>query len=313
MSALIPRILSESEKALIQQGILPVIATGTDGSFRPIGSCWIFATAGRDAFAFSATHVFEEVVRSEGRHDRATASMPNIFRSQKPRAVSLASTRLKAIYRHSIDQAFLVDISRVYRDGLTDVAVCHLTFPPEAPSDCVFERKLAIHAGPVPQNTEVAAVGYAGMEQTRVHVDQKGGWAWAKHYHQLTFEHGRCISYYHERGPRGPLVPCFEINVLTQHGMSGGPILFKAYGDEIVGCGVISRGTAFGGDERTMAAALWPAYSFSIEDLRDEDDQILTLVDLARLGWIDDKSNGPAHFRLIKAPDENGGGLVQWI
>jgi len=44
--------------------------------------------------------------------------------------------------------------------------------------------------------------------------------------------------------------------------MSGGPILHKDYGDEIVGCGVISRGTSFGGDESTMAAALWPAYSF---------------------------------------------------
>ena len=94
--------------------------------------------------------------------------------------------------------------------------------------------------------------------------------------------------------------------------MSGGPVLHKGYGDLLVGCGVISRGTAFGGDESTMAAALWPAYSFNIQNLRGENDDPLTLVDLARQGWIDDKSDGPSHFKWVKALDE-GGGQIDWI
>ena len=77
-----PRIATEAEKAAFQKVILPVIATGKDGSFRPVGTCWIFAANGRDALAFSATHVFEEIVRSEQRHDRAVASMPGILRDQ---------------------------------------------------------------------------------------------------------------------------------------------------------------------------------------------------------------------------------------
>jgi hypothetical protein len=81
------RVLSESEKALVQQVILPVIATGTDGSFRPVGSCWIFATTGRDALAFSAAHIFEEIVRSEDRHERAAPSMPDLLRPRKSKAV----------------------------------------------------------------------------------------------------------------------------------------------------------------------------------------------------------------------------------
>jgi hypothetical protein len=304
--------MSESEKAMVQQVILPVVATGTDGSFRPVGSCWIFAIAGRDALAFSAAHIFEEIVRSEERHERAAPSMPDILRPLKSKAVALASTRLKAIYRHKINQNLVLDISAVYRDGLADVAVCQLTFQSDASLDYVFERKMAIYAGPIPPRTEVAAVGYARMEETRSYVDNRNELAWAKHFHQLTFEHGKCIEYYNTHGPRGPVGPCFEIDVPSQHGMSGGPILHKGYGDEFVGCGVISRG-GFGcsGDENTMASALWPAYAFSIDSLRGEEDQQLTLVDLARKGWIDDKSNGPAHFTVVRAPDENGG-VIEW-
>jgi hypothetical protein len=305
------RTLSEPEKAMIQQVILPVLATGTDGSFRPVGSCWIFAATGRDALAFSATHIFDDVVRSEQRHERMVPSMPDIFRPLKLPAIALASTRLKAIYRHKIDQGLVVDIGRVYRDGLTDVAVCTLTFQPDAPSDCVFERKMAIHSGPVPRGTDVAAAGYAGMEKTRSYVDHENGAAWAEHFHQLTIEHGKCLEYYGVRGPRGPIGPCFEIDVSSQHGMSGGPILHKGYGNEIVGCGVISRGHAFGAGESTMASALWPAYSYNIEGYVGENDEPLTLLDLARQGWIDDKSNGPAHFNLVKIPDEDGG-VLEW-
>ena len=74
---------------------------------------------------------------------------------------------------------------------------------------------------------------------------------------------------------------------------------------------MVSRGTAFGGDESTMAAALWPAYSFEMANLRGEDNQQVTLLDLVRQGWIDDKSNGPAHFRWIKRVDEDGG-TIEW-
>lgn len=63
---------------------------------------------------------------------------------------------------------------------------------------------------------------------------------------------------------------------------------------------------------RTMASSLWPAYSFNIEALRGDDNEQLTLVDLARLGWIDDKSNGPAHFRMAQAPTDNSGGIITW-
>ena len=90
------RLLSEQGEALdFGRVILPVVTVGTDGSYRPIGTCWIFLTAGRDAFAFSAAHVFEEVVRSECRHERSAASMPDIIRSAKPPAVTLAKTSLR--------------------------------------------------------------------------------------------------------------------------------------------------------------------------------------------------------------------------
>ena len=259
-------------------------------------------------------HVFEEVVRSECRHERSAASMPDIIRSAKPPAVTLANTRLKAIYRQTLDHALMTNISHVYRDGASDVAVCHLTFQSDAPEDCVFERKMAIHAGPVPPGLNVAAVAYSGMEQTRSYIDERAGVAWSVHQQHLAFEHGQCIEYFPQRAPRGPVGPSFEINVATRHGMSGGPIIHKGYGDTIVGCGVVSRGTAFGGDtESTTASALWPAYSFNIEALRGENDEQVSFVEIARQGWVDDKSNGPEHFRLICSPGEQGEGTIAWV
>jgi hypothetical protein len=270
------RIITDAESAMVQQAILPVIATGTDGSFCAVGTCWIFAIAGRDALAFSAKHVFDEVVRCEGRHEREAASIPDILRARKPRPISLQLTRLKAIYRHGMDQTLFLDIVQVHIDGLTDVAVCHLTFQSDAPADCLFQRKMAIHAGPVGSGTPVAVAGYAGMKVTHAHIAEEQGISQVAFFKQLRFEHGKSVEYFGVKGPRGPLGPCFEIDVPSQHGMSGGPILHKAYGDELVGCGVVSRGTAFGGDESTMAAALWPAYSFGINNLRGDGDEPLT-------------------------------------
>ena len=170
----------------------------------------------------------------------------------------LAATRLKALYRYDIDHWFFVDITTVYRDGLHDVAVCHLTFEPDAPGDYVFSTKLAIHSGPISVGQDVAAIGYAGMERTRSWVDAEGCRAWSNHEQQLTFRHGTCVEYFETRGPRGPQGPCFDINVPTEHGMSGGPVILKRYGDEIVAGGIISRGTCFGGDDMTTAASSGP-------------------------------------------------------
>ncbi len=305
------RELSEHEAIIFQQAILPVIATGLDGSFRPVGTCWIFALAGRQALAFSAAHVFDEIVRSEERHDLSAPSMPDLLRPLKPKAVALGRTRLKAIYRRSMSDAVMVDIHRVHRDGSLDVAVCVLEFEPDSPAGAGFERKLAIHSGPVYPNTSVAVVGYGGMERTRPLAGMDGDRRVALHFQQLVFNHGVCTGYFPQRGVRGSAAPCFEINAVAQHGMSGGPILHKGYGDLIVGCGVVSRATTFGGDETTTAAALWPAYSFDMPELADAQQAPLTLADLAKTGHIDDKSDGPAHFKFIERP-ETGLGTITW-
>lgn len=59
------------------------------GRLPTIGSCWIFGCAGRNALAFSAAHVFQEVVRSEERHDRSVPSMLDILRPLRARPVTL--------------------------------------------------------------------------------------------------------------------------------------------------------------------------------------------------------------------------------
>jgi hypothetical protein len=45
------RHLTEPETVMFQQVALPVIGAGTDGSFRPLGPCWILCINGRDELA----------------------------------------------------------------------------------------------------------------------------------------------------------------------------------------------------------------------------------------------------------------------
>ena len=286
---------------MLEQAILPVVATGRDGSFRPVGTCWIFSIAddGQDAWAFSAAHVFQEVVRSEGRHERSASSTPDILRRSQSRPVALQFTYLNAIYRSGLEKLEFVKLLTVYRDDSVDVAVCHLMFPPD--SGMRFSRKLAIHSGPVAPGTKVAAVGFSGMGKS------DSSPPFATLHKRLTFEHGECVEYFPQHAPPQSQPPCFKIDVSTEHGMSGGPILHKGYGDELVGCGVISRGTSFGGAESTIASALWPVYSFSIPNIVDGNDAPLSLLDLARIGDISDKANGPEHFRFV------GSNGITWV
>lgn len=300
--------LEGKEKVQFQQAILPVVATTTDGKWVPAGSCFVFAINDRVALAFSAAHVFEYVVRSEGHHDKSAASMPNILRDQRPPAVDLQHTTLRSIYPVSEDTVYLPTIARVERDGALDVCVCLLVLGDDVPPEITFQRKLAIHSGPIPEGTDVYAVGYAEMGKTKpIEFESTAG---ALHYQKLAFEHGKAGSYYIHKGPRGnPLGPCFELNVSTQVGMSGGPVIHKGYGDEIVACGVISYGSSFGRDETTMASCLWPSYSFNLPYLAGVQDNGLNLLELEKRGWIDDKSNPSKHFSIKNGPL---GKQVQW-
>lgn len=303
------REATESEILSIQKVILPLFAAREDGAFRPIGSCWIFAAAGSSALAFTAAHIFEEVARSEGRHERADRTMPDILRSARPRPVNLASHRIYALYRLNATDGEMVDVQNLYFDGSSDVAVCTLFFSDNSTNG--FEKKMAIHSGPVPAGSEIAAVGYGEMEKSRTYTDETTGKFSVEHHHRLTIEYGQCMEYFSQNGPRGSKGPSFEVNVPTLHGMSGGPILIKEYGDEWVGCGVISRGTSFGDQETSISSALWPAYSFTVDAIADGNGAPLTLIELAKRHWVDDKSDGPSHFQMIKASEEDGF-LIGW-
>lgn len=307
------RVLDASEQMMFEKAVLPVVATGRDGSFRPVGTCWVFAIGNGGALAFSAAHIFDDVVRQEGRHQRHSPSTPEFFLN-RPQSVALAQTYLKAVYRSAMDQLLFVDILAVEYGPFSDVAICTLAFQAGTPSDVKFEKKLSVYSGPIPVGSALCAVGYGGMEKTQASLDEVNEVATATMHKTLTFEHGVCRGYFNDRGPRGaPLGPCFEIDVPTKHGMSGGPILYKEFDTEIVSCGVVSRGTSFGGDESTMGSALWPAYALRLPNVvGGEDRQPPTLLDLAQVGWLDDKANGPSHFR-ISEPAADGSRRALWI
>ena len=307
------KVLNASEQMMFEKAVLPVVATGRDGSFRPVGTCWVFAIGNGGALAFSAAHIFEDVVRQEGRHQRHSSSTPKFFLN-RPQPVALAHTYLKAVYRNAMDELLFVDILAVEYGPFSDVAICSLAFQVGTPSDIKFEKKLSLYSGPIPVGAPLCAVGYGGMEETQASFDEVNEVATATMHKALTFEHGLCRGYFNDRGPRGaPVGPCFEIDVSTNHGMSGGPILYKKFGEEIVGCGVVSRGTSFGGDEHTMASALWPAYALPLPRVvGGEDKQAPTMLDLARARWLDDKADGPSHFR-ISEPTTDGVRQAVWI
>ena len=287
----------------LKQVILPIIATGVkETSFEPVGTCWIFCAAERDAFAFSAAHVFQHVVQKDKVNIRPHPTMPPDFLPVAPRQISLKSSKLNAFYLLSKNNGFLLDIPHVWTDPTLDVAVCWLRFSESVPVDYKFTRRLAIHAGPVAEGDDIVAIGCGEMGKSKTYGKV------AQFYSAITMASGQCVQY-KTYGIRGVSGPSFETTSETRSGMSGGPIIHRSYGEDYVSSGVISKS----GLGATICASLWPAFSFKFPENQFfyNNQPIKSVLDLIRFGGVDDRTDSLKHFEMKDKHDGNGY-LIRW-
>lgn len=116
----------------------------------------------------------------------------------------------------------------------------------------------------------------------------------------------------YQKGSRGRSWPSFRCNTPFDAGMSGGPIINKTYGNEVVTCGVIcsdwseSPSTIIQGSGLSLASMLWTAMGIRIRNASLDDVDGPRLLDLQRNGHIDDRGKASDHIRIIPgASDED--------
>jgi hypothetical protein len=89
--------------------------------------------------------------------------------------------------------------------------------------------------------------------------------------------------------------------------MSGGPVINKTFGDEVVACGLntsdesVSTGTGPSGSGlRAIAQMLWPCMGVPVRNAHlDGDVRTVRLLELARRGFIDDRGHPWDHIRGV--------------
>jgi hypothetical protein len=301
--------LTRAETSAWRQVVLPIFFEGTDGTIEGIGTCWIFAVNGTDALAFSATHVFDYLVRREGRHERSVAS--SMF-AKRTESTVLQTTRIKSLYEVRNRTVLPVDILKIYKDDAFDVAVCHLRLQDAKDSKYNFGNKIDIYSGPIREGTKVKFCGYTELALTKSEIVPSRGHATFKVVPKIEFLSGTVDARFGSGRPGGqPGGPCFEVYRDSVHGMSGGPVFIDVPGEAPVACGLISRGNFFSGGT-TVCSELWPAFSLLLSDVRvDQATEAASLLDLVDKKVVVDKADGRQHFRHEIA--ENGSHRISWL
>jgi hypothetical protein len=124
---------------------------------------------------------------------------------------------------------------------------------------------------------------------------------------QSEFRSGRVVA----RNDEGSMLvkgPSFVVDRAAEHGMSGGPVILGARGEEALVAGIVSHGSSF--SEETTCAELWPMYGFQMPWLQRADGSQVSLLELADLNWISDASDPVRHISVVPADEERK--RVEW-
>ena len=284
---------AEDFDSRIQKSVLPVFLQRDSELFEPIGTCFVVVAAGRSALALSARHVFDYAAHEEG----AVAQyhhLPLDFRPAPPSAVRLRRTKLWAVYTSQHGRYHLVDISQLSTGADNDVAVCHLTMA-DPNERIIFDERLSLRSAPVAVGSFSALVGCSALGDFSV-VESPSGTSQFRLPLERRLIAGTCI----ERLPRGRgnfPGPSFTVDQSSIHGMSGGPIFSGGKGEEALVCGIVSHGASYA--PLTTGAELWPMYGLRIGWLENNEGQAGSLLELARMGGLDDRSNPDRHIRMV--------------
>ncbi len=229
--------MSDEEKVLLQQVILPVFAAGLDGGLVHLGTCFVICTLGRQALMLSAAHVIRGVLTVDGVRDLHHASTPPEFRVVRSDNNSLRSTRMLVFYRDTLTSGHFAEIDHAFINDPLDVAVCSVSFPEAVPGRVSFSRQLTIDTTPPERRMDVISAGY-GDTTLDVNVDRSNEISIASFESKLDYRHGKIVDVFSSSDEARRYGPSFQVDIPISSGMSGGPVINKRYGGRVVACAV---------------------------------------------------------------------------
>jgi hypothetical protein len=298
---------SEDEIPLdLRRVVLPVVATGTDFSLKPVGTAFIIHAHGKHALAFSAAHCLQYIARLDSPRERHHETTPHEFRIQI-QDIDLSNVKGRVLYPDHGGKMHVLNLANAYVMKPFDIAVCRLDVPDALSSRICFDKRIVINSGPPKIGTKIVAIGYSNIEILEHEVI--GPQAHAKINLKLNRRFGQISNVFPITGPRNEPYPCFQCTTPFDDGMSGGPIIDVSE-EQPVAIGIISYDMSFdvswaGSGECAVATMLWPAMGTKMkwEFLNDKPEPCL--VDFEELGLIEDRGKAHKHVRITPGASSN--------
>jgi hypothetical protein len=293
--------------------IWPILATKPNGLLEPVGTAFVIGTYGREALVLSAAHVFDHIRTIDEPYELHHPSTPfRILKAEK----NLKTTTMRVICK--IDQGFYFGtIQRVWMTDPLDIAVAGVRLDDDVPQVLKFQERLGLHSAPVAQGTQIAAVGYQGLDFKKHNENPDGSYFGALNC-QLSWRVGKIVDTDAKFGPKGQIAASFNIDAPIDAGMSGGPIIDLSYSD-IVACGIASSDMATdrnsmkqGSGLKATASMIWPAMAIPVDASTEEvEAKLERLLDLERHKFIDDKCRASDHVKFWN--DSDGRASIGWF
>jgi hypothetical protein len=294
----------DKEHLELKRVVVPIIATGSDLSFEPVGSAFIIHCDGKNALALSAAHNIRHILsKIERPYELCHETTLPEFRIHV-QDIEFRNTRMRVVFPDQDGKIYLIDLPRAYVLDESDIAVCVLRIPDDMPPSLLFEKKLAIDSSPPKAETPIAALGYSSMFVSSQSIVTGG--ARVTHNETLRRRGGRIVDVFPNGGLRNHRMPCFECTTPFDNGMSGGPIVAMS-GDDTVAIGIITADFSFdpshhGSGENAIASILWPAMGIQMK-MEYLDAQVgPTLLDFQKRNLVVDKGKASEHVRFTKHP-----------
>ena len=296
-----PQREPEDQTFEMQACVLPVVILSGEGEWLVIGSCFVIGTDGRSAVLLTAKHVMEYAGSLDGTRPRGDLRSP-FFQSSSQ--TELKNTRIYVVVSnpHEVGGYFAEFKGGFSTTGDLMLFVAHL--PDDVSPEIKFHAKVRIDCRPPNPGEEIMLVGWEAFDVVQRPGGVETGEPSAEMRTQLQFRHGRVAEVF-EGGFRHDIGPSFRFEGGgISSGMSGGPA-FVWRQEEFVVCGVNTLDLATeelsASGESAVVQMIWPALAIQlsipcgpkrIADMR--------LVELTRLGWIEDVGAGCDHVAGIE-------------
>lgn len=268
------------------------------GKIVAIGSGFIVMANELGAVCLTAAHVIREVARRE-RATRPGSSVGPFTSEPRPDlSPAIQQLRLRAMFTNGRDIC-VVPVTQVLASHRTDAAMlwCNFRRAGGRPS---FIGQCALNSDIPELGAVVTVPGYCNA-----HWHPEDGPTW-----QFQLRASRVGRIY----PDGYTLvrgPCFEVNLLTEHQVSGGPVIVAPLSGSgpVVVCGIVSSSVELSNDRdgKTIAAMVSGAMGLRLPVEPYSEGRCMTLYHLVAGGHVVDVGD----WRALEVVDTEGGFTVR--